>query len=246
MLSHAPACCGCATPDLFQLAEAHLHLWLMQRQVALLQPDSATARVVNAAMLMLGTVASRAAELAQRGHSVQHLEAACTASRAAIEAAQAARVQAAAKADCLPPLGGSNNPCSPGSWRLPCGTVPPLSPPESDNGGRGAAEKRQGRNLGSLPLPAEAPNGQQPSFADLLAVLRSAQLQGAGELKALHALCLVERALFGWAAAGLQAAAGLGQQEVDALVEVVEAYRAGEELGMARRVSVGCLSTTTP
>ncbi|PRW58669.1 hypothetical protein C2E21_2704 [Chlorella sorokiniana] len=225
MLSHAPACRGCATPDLFQLAEAHLHLWLMQRQVALLQADTATAPVINAAMLMLGVVASRAAALAQRGHSVQHFEAACTAARAAIEAAQAARVQAAAEAERLPPLDGSSSPCGPGSWRLPCGTLPPLSSPQRDGGGQSAAEERQGRNLGCLPLLADAPNGQQPSFAELLAVLRSSQLQGGGDLKAQHALCLVERALFGRVASGSQAAGGLGEQEVAALVEVVEDYR---------------------
>lgn len=225
-----PRCRG-AAPDLFVLAEAHLHLWLMQRQVALLRPELATARVLSAAMLMLQAVAGRAAALAEAGHAVEHFEAACASARAAIEAAQAERMQAAAEAARLPPLAGDSSPCGPGSWRLPRGTLPPVRPPQRDGGGREAAVERQDRNLGCLPLPTSV----EPSFAALLEVLQSHRLQQEGDRQAQHALCLVERRLFGLSASGFQEAwSGLVLEaalvaEVDALVEVVEAYRSGEQ-----------------
>ncbi|KAL4428607.1 hypothetical protein ABPG77_008919, partial [Micractinium sp. CCAP 211/92] len=223
LLAHA-APCRSANPDLFQLAEAHLFLWVMQRQVAALTPEAATSTVLNAAMRMLQAVAQRAAELAQQGHAVAHFEASCAAARRALEAARAARVQAAAAAARLPSGPAAAAACGPGSHRLPRGALPELPPPLADEGGLEAARKRQANNLGSLPLPDSAAG--QLALTNLLAVLRSSELRGnqSSDLVAQHALSLVERELYARAAGGFAAEASLSQAEVDALVEVVMEY----------------------
>ncbi|KAL4434356.1 hypothetical protein ABPG75_000797 [Micractinium tetrahymenae] len=223
LLAHA-APCRSPNPDLFQQAEAHLHLWLAQRQVAMLAPEAATSTALNAAMLMLQAVAERAAELAQQGHSVPHIEAACLAARQALEAARAARAQAAAAAAQLPTGEAAAKACGPGSYRLPCGVLPALPQPVADAGGLAAARKRQSNNLGSLPLPAAAPG--KLAFADLLATLRSDTLHNnqSAEVVAQHVLSLVERELFARAAGGFVTEADLPQAEVEALVEAVMEY----------------------
>lgn len=238
-LAHTMDCRSCgASPDLMQLAEAHLHLGLLQRQVALVTPGTATSTVLNAAVLMLEAVAGRAADLAGLAHNVSHFEAACQSARQALAATQAARVAKAAAAVRLPALDGAAPPCGPDSYRLPRGVVPPLSQPLAEGGGMEEVKQREGRNLGSLPLP-KAP---QPTFAALLAVLRSGDLQQEGDVAPQHTLCMVERALFVRAVKGFAMEARLPQAEVDALVQVVEAYRSGEggRAGGEGRAELGC------
>ncbi|EFN57188.1 hypothetical protein CHLNCDRAFT_143596 [Chlorella variabilis] len=214
--------CRSPSPDLFQLAEAHLHLWLLQRQVPLVVNGSATSTALNAAMQMTAAVASVGGELAVQAHDVAHVEAACRAARLALEGARAARVQAAASDAQLPALAGPDSPCGPGSYRLPRGVLPPLAGPQAEGGGLEEAIEREGRNLGSLLLPPERPPGQLP-FADLLAALSAAR-QHQGSVVAQHALCMVEREMFQCAVQGFGAKARLPETEVDSLVEVVNAY----------------------
>lgn len=218
--------CRSPSPDLFQLAEAHLHLWLLQRQVPLVVNGSATSTALNAAMQMTAAVASVGGELAEQAHDVAHVEAACRAARLALEGARAARVQAAASDAQLPALAGPDSPCGPGSYRLPRGVLPPLAGPQAEGGGLEEAIEREGRNLGSLLLPPERPPGQLP-FADLLAALSAAR-QHQGSVVAQHALCMVEREMFQRAVQGFGAKARLPETEVDSLVEVVNAYLLGE------------------
>eukprot|EP00887_Chlorella_sp_A99_P004660 scaffold4.g4660.t1 len=107
VLNHVPGYQSSATsPDLFQLSEAHLRLWVLNRQAALVTPDTACALVLNAAMRVLATAAEHAAALAERGHDVAHFEVACAATRRVLEHAAAQRAQQAADEHTLPPLGG--------------------------------------------------------------------------------------------------------------------------------------------
>lgn len=224
LLAHA-APCWSPNPHLFRQAEAHLHLWLMQRQVAALTPAAATSTALNAAVRMLQVVAHRAAELAQKDHSIAHFEAACAAARQELEAARAGRAEAAAAAAQLPTGAAAAAACGPESYRLPRGVLPELPPPLADGGGLEAARQRQSSNLGLLPLPDSAAG--QLAFSDLLAILRSKdELRNnqSSDAVAQHALCLVERELYAGAAGGFAAEAGLPQAEVDALVEVVMEY----------------------
>lgn len=221
--------CRSPNPDLFQQAEAHLHLWLMQRQVAALPPASATSSALNAAVRMLQAVAQHAAELAQQGHSVAHLEAACAAARQALDMARAERAGAAATDAQLPTGAAAAAACGPGSYRLPRGALPELPPPLADGGGLEAARQRQANNLGTLPLPDVAAG--QLAFVDLLATLRCSGELGnnqSSDVVAQHVLCLVERELFARAADAFAREAGLPQAEVDALVEVTMEYFTGE------------------
>ena len=220
-----------ASPDLAELAEAHLRLWLLQRQVPLLTPEAATSERLNAVMLMLQAAADSGRQLAALGHDVSHFEAACGAARAALEAARDQRVAAAAAEMRLPPQ-DDDDAFGPGSYRLPRGAVPPLAPPQAEGGGLQAAKEREARNLGTLPLPPPA----RPTFAGLLCALRAMPGRSGGDddRAAQHALCLVERALFERAVGG-----GFEQPlpaaEIEALLEVVEDYRAGGpgEVGLA-------------
>lgn len=219
-----PACqaFGEPAPHFAETAEAHLCLWLLQRQVPLITAAGATSTNLNAAVLMLQAVAEGGRQLAELGHDVSHFEAASSSARVALEAVRAERAAAAAAESQLPPLDAAA--FGPGSYRLPRGVVPPLAPPQAEGGGLEAAKEREARNLGTLPLPA-AP---RVAFAELLRVLESTpeRSSGSDDRAAQHALCMVEHALFERANTG----AGfepLPEAEVDALVKVVEEYRAG-------------------
>ena len=236
MLGLVGECQGPST-DLFALAEAHLHLWLARRQAQLLTPAAATSTALNAAARLLQAAASQAAALAEQGHDVAHFEAAVTAVRGALDAVAMQRAQQAADTYTLPALGGGGgegeggSPCGPGSWRCPRGVVPPPAGVRQEAEGLEAAKQRAATNLGSLPLPpASSAAGGGGSFAALLGLLKSPTMAGAApgsDLAAQHALCTVERELFGLAAAGFERAAGLGETEVEALERVVDSYRTG-------------------
>ena len=216
-----PAGASSPSPDLFQLALAHLHLWLLQRQVAAATATNATSQALSAVMQMLETAARLAAELALQGHDMAHFEAACQAARRHLDDAAAARALQAAAAATLPPLGdGDAAPCGPGSYRCPHGEVPAESSVRQEGSDLEAAKQRAELNLGSLPL--------SDTLANLLAALESPELQQAGsDVAAQHALCAVERELFRRAALGFATQPALQEGEVDTLVEIVDAYRIG-------------------
>jgi hypothetical protein len=221
--------CQSPTPDLLQLALAHLHLWLLQRQLQLITPATATPVQLNAAMQMLQTTAGSAAELAASGCNVAHLENACWAVRHKLEAVSAARAQQAAAPYELPPPGRLESLCGPDSYRCPRGQIPPPSAVCRDGEGIEAAQQRASLNLGSLPLVGSKPGCVQ--FSELLELLQAPELQQAGcNVAAQHVLCTVEQELFQRAVKGFADEASLTQEEVDALVEVVDEYCSSKPL----------------
>jgi hypothetical protein len=223
--------CQSPTPDLFQLAIAHLHLWLLQRQLRLITPPSATSLVLNAAMQMLQAAGSCAAELAAAGHEMEHFEAACWAARHHLEATAAQRMQQAAAAFALPPPDALASACGADSYRCPRGQIPPAHAVCQDGGGLEAARLRAALNLGSLPIANSQP-GCLP-FSKLLELLQSPELQRQDcNIAAQHALCTVEKELFPRAVKGFADEAAMTQQEVDALVEVVDVYLKGAPLAL--------------
>ena len=228
-LKHLAGCQQVSAPDLYLVAEAHLHLWLLQRQQLILTAETADSQAVNAAMQMLSAVAGRAASLAKLGYEGARFEAGCSAARAAVSKAVTQRAQQAAATYTLPALDGQGSPCGPGSWRCPRGTVPPAAEVRHEGEGMEEAKRRAALNLGSLPLPKRAPQSVgQLSFAALLQLLQTQQLQRGDDVAAQLALCLVEQELFSRAAGGsFVAEAALEEAEVAALAAVVDAYRTG-------------------
>lgn len=219
--------CQSASPELFQLAEAHLHLWLLQKQVKLISPATATAQALNAAVQMLQTAARQAGKLATCGHDMAHFDAACQAARHALDGAAAERAQRAADYFTLPLLGGA---CL-GSYRCPRGTVPPTTSARKEGSGLEQVKQRAALNLGSLPVLGNAVSSSpasSASFAELLQLLQSAEMKQEGDMAAQHALCVVERELFGRAATGLGAEAAVHESEMEALAKVVDTYGSGQ------------------
>jgi hypothetical protein len=213
------------TPDLCQQALAHLHLWLLQRQLALVTPSTATSLVLSAVVQMLQAAAGQAADLAAKGHDMAHFEAACRSARHALDATAAMRAQRGSSDFDLPPLDATASPCGPGSYRCPRGRIPAVvQARHDDSGGMEAARWRVAGNLGSLPLL------QLRTCAGLLALLRMPEMQAPRSVAVSHALCTVERELFRRAgsAEGFAAMDALAGSEVDALVEVVDEYRKGK------------------
>jgi hypothetical protein len=213
------------TPDLPQQALAHLHLWLLQRQLPLVTPSTATSLVLSAAVQMLQAAAGQAADLAAKGHDMAHFEAACRSARQTLDATASTRAQQASSDFDLPPLDAAASPCGPGSYRCPRGRIPaPVHVSHDDSGGIDAARQRAEGNLGSLPLL------QLGTFDELLALLRLPEMQAPSSVAVSHALCTVERELFQRAACadGFSLESALPPSEVDALVEVVHEYHKGE------------------
>jgi hypothetical protein len=218
--------CQSLTPDLFQLAVAHLHLWLLQRQLQLVTPATATSLVLNAAVRMLQTAASSAAELASQGHQLPHFEGMCWAARQKLDATAAARAQQAAAPFLLPPLDSAASPCGAGSYSCPRGLIPPQRSAREEGEGLAGARQRAAHNLSSLPISGSQHSGG--CFLELLTLLRSPDMQrSCSNVAAQHALCTVERELFQRAVKGFADEAAITQQEVDALAELVDAYSSG-------------------
>lgn len=218
---------------LSEVALAHLHLWLVQRQVELISPAAATSTALNAAMQMLEAAVRAAAELAEGGCQLDGFEDACLAARRKLEAAAAARALQAAERASLPALDGSKgSPCGPASYRCPRGVVPPQRGPSEEAEGLEAAKLRAAANLGSLPVPAETAENDAVGWLNALqaALQQCTKQAGGSDMAAQHALSMVERELFSRAADAdrLQAAEALGQAGVQTLYEVVQSYRRGE------------------
>ncbi|GLC49187.1 thioredoxin-disulfide reductase [Pleodorina starrii] len=210
-----------SSSPLFPQALAHLDLWLLRRQLLLIQPDTATPTALNTAMHMLRSAATKAAALADQGYDTRAFEAACRQAEAHLSAAAAQRALSAARCVELPPPG---SPALSGSCTLPGGVLPEPLLPRAEAGGLAAARQRAERNLGSLPLLAPG-----ASFALMLAWVSSRQQwPGADGDVALQLLMRsVERELFVRATAGFEEAPynRLEVAEVAALEQVVDVYR---------------------
>ncbi|GLC35571.1 thioredoxin-disulfide reductase [Pleodorina starrii] len=210
-----------SSSPLFPQALAHLDLWLLRRQLLLIQPDTATPTALNTAMHMLRSAATKAAALADDGYDMRAFEAACRQAEAHLSAATAQRALSAARCVELPPPG---SPALSGSCTLPGGVLPEPLLPRAEAGGLAAARQRAERNLGSLPL---LPPGA--SFASMLAWVSSRQQwPGADGDVALQLLMRsVERDLFARATAGFEKAPynRLEVAEVAALEQVIDVYR---------------------
>jgi hypothetical protein len=235
VMDHVGACRN-PTPDLPQQALAHLHLWLLQRQLHLITPATATSTVLNAAMQMLQAASHEAAHLASQGHDMTHFEAACQAARHELDTKAADRAQQHAKSFQLPRLDGTALPCGPGSYRCPRGQLPSESAVRQEGEGLEAARRRAALNLGSLPLPLAVGGGSCTDgrdLAGLLVVLGAAPDEVGrapeGDVAVQPALCAVENELFQRVGQNLRAGGLMkwGKEEVDALVEVVDKYRSG-------------------
>ncbi|GAB4822814.1 hypothetical protein N2152v2_009860 [Parachlorella kessleri] len=225
-LQHVASCQQVTAPELYLTAEAHLHLWLLQRQLPLLRPEVADSTVLNAAIQMLGSTASLAAGLAKLGYEVGHFEAACSAARKAVDSAATQRAQQTGATYTLPALEGPESQCGPASWRCPRGTVPSAGNVRIEGNSRDEAIRREERNLGTLPLATGAFQAGHMSFAALLRLLQTQELQRSDDIAAQHALCSVEQELFARAASGSFASeAALDEPDVAALAAVVDAYR---------------------
>ncbi|KAG7675177.1 hypothetical protein KSW81_002679 [Nannochloris sp. 'desiccata'] len=83
--------------ELFECILAHFHLWLLNRQVALLTPQNATQLMVNATMKMLELSSNAAAELIDHGFVLGQAEDSCQKARMQLEAIALQRAELAAR-----------------------------------------------------------------------------------------------------------------------------------------------------
>jgi hypothetical protein len=211
---------------LFQQAIAQFELWLLQRQLQLLSPATATQEVLTCCCDMLASVASKAAALAMEGNDVSAFEAACGAAEAQLAAATAERAAQQAAQYELPPV--PDDPAAGGKLlgdlRLPGGDIPCQRSPQGSQSGLEAARRRAAQALGSL---AAGPGVELPLEAALQHL--SGLLPGTkGQEVALqHALRSTEHQLFARALAGLEGpSCELSQAQLPLLDTVVDGYLA--------------------
>lgn len=202
---------------LFDTMMARFELWLLRRQVDIVTPSAASATMLNSCMTMLASACLKGGQLAARGYSITGFEAACLEVRARLAAAASVRAVAVAKEFELPRT-------STIAYKQMTGVIPEAELPVAVGGGLAAARLRSAANLGSLPvLPAGS------SFTTLLAFLADETLwlptATSKDVSQQLALCCVEQELFGKAASGFNNVS-LSCSEVDAMVEVVDRYRA--------------------
>jgi hypothetical protein len=214
---------------------AHLDLWLLNHQLQLISPDTATPKAINCCMQMLESAAKKAGALAMERHDVSRFEAACAAAKGQIKAAAGLRALGVAQKYQLPPaeelLGGCEHL---GTWRSPKGVIPPAYEVHAEGGGLAAARKRAENNLGSLMVLEEGkPLGEALQL--LLLLFKQQQQQGGygsagvaaagGDVAFLLALRAVEQELFSRAIAGFTTGRLDDEKEVQLLEDVVDAYR---------------------
>jgi hypothetical protein len=211
-----------------------MDLWLLQHQLQLITPDTATPKAINCCMQMLESCAKRASALALEGHDVSGFEAACADARRQGEAVAGVRALQVAEKYQLPPaeeLVGESEQL--GRWRLPKGVVPPAYEVHEEGQGLAAARRRAEKNLGSLGVMEEGkPLGEALRLLLQLLKQQPGGREGAGaiaggDVPVLLALRAVEQQLFSRALVGFtQASSKLtGEEEVKLLEDVVYAYR---------------------
>ncbi|WIA08443.1 hypothetical protein OEZ85_007880 [Tetradesmus obliquus] len=90
VLDQAGVCSQGQEPrSLFRLAMAHFELWLLQGELQQLSPATATAAKLTDCMVMLESVATKAAALAMAGHDITGFEAACFDKPSSVPASEA-------------------------------------------------------------------------------------------------------------------------------------------------------------
>ncbi|KXZ49831.1 hypothetical protein GPECTOR_19g282 [Gonium pectorale] len=222
LLESAGICTGDQQPDvLFRQALAHLDLWLLRRQLALLQPATATPVFQIAATQMLQAAAYKAAALADEGYDMIAFEAACKEARARIDALAGERALTGARRLELPNHGSA---ALLGTLASPTGVLPAATNPRVEDGSLEAARGRAARNLGPLPL---LPRGASLTMIQAqMSRPEWAQQPGSNDVAAQLAIRSFERELFWRAAEGFDAKVNrLGSEEVASLEAAVDAYR---------------------
>jgi hypothetical protein len=209
---------------------AHFELWLLQEELQQLTPDTATAAKLTDCMVMLESIAVKAAALAMAGHDMAGFEAACEAARQYMDEAAADRALQAAQKFMLPTASLSAAACSSsssgaGTWCLPEGVLPAAAAPEGAALSLAAAKQAAAAALGSFPVgPSGGTLGQQllQQAAALNPCISSS------DTAALLLLSRIEGVLFSCAAAGFDHAGSRleTEAEVQLLEQVVDAYRA--------------------
>ena len=186
---------------LFRQAMAHMDLWLLRRQLRLMQPTSATPLMLTATMQMLGAAATKAAALADDGYDMSAFTAACLAAEKHLRALAGERALQAARPYELP---DAESPALLGTNSPPAGVLPEVLAPRVEENGLVAAQQRAARNLGSLSLlPDGAPAGALASFGQTLAFVSLPQCTNcSSDVAAQLVLRSVERELFKRAALG--------------------------------------------
>ena len=211
---------------------AHFHLWLLNRQVALISPATATPVMLNATMQIMQIAAEHGAAFAHRGQLLPHFETSLEAARNQLDALVLERATAAAQLQTLNFLQSrmeGSNCSSPGlDYFPPTGILPPLSSASVAETDLEAAQERSLKNIRDLPLPpSPASEFSDQGFADLLYFLKFSKLKkkDSGGLIAQHVLCSIEALLFRCGAIEFWSCARITQTGVKDLVEIVEIYR---------------------
>ncbi|EFJ48301.1 hypothetical protein VOLCADRAFT_104794 [Volvox carteri f. nagariensis] len=228
-----------APSHLLRQALARLDLWLLRRQLLLINPDTATPLMVTAAMRMLDAATTKAAALAADGYDMAAFEAACRHAHQQLRTAVGERAWRAARASELP---GPESADFLGNFQPPSGVLPAAFTPRAEEQGLAAARQRAERNLGSLPL--------LPEHASFSQILKSMSDPGpwrdlSSDVAAQLVLRSVEGVLFRRALQQLGGGSGgddtgharldLGEGEVAALENVVDEYRAALQRFLSRQ-----------
>ncbi|WIA28503.1 hypothetical protein OEZ86_011046 [Tetradesmus obliquus] len=248
VLEQAGVCSQGQEPrSLFRLAMAHFELWLLQGELQQLSPATATAAKLTDCMVMLESVATKAAALAMAGHDVTGFEAACEAARQEVDDAAAQRALQAAQKFQLPASAlaadvrsgsassssssssSSSGSSVAGTWRLPQGVLPAAAAPAGSASGLDAAERAAAAALGSLPVgpgPHSGTLGQMLQQLLQQAAVLSPKIRSC-DTAGLLLLSSIEHVLFGCATAGFDKPSSVpaSEAEVQLLEQVVDAYR---------------------
>lgn len=219
--------------ELYAHAMAHFHLYLLNRQLALVTAATATPLMLNATMQMLQVAASQASELSHHGQPLPHFEAAVEAAKKRLDNVALIRASAAARKFELPSGDGGGSTTKESvlklSYSSPSGIIPPVATTSATVSGLNEAIERSSRNTGSLAVPPT------PTFENLGCCLKdllhflehhTVGTKDAGGLVAQHVLCSIEAVLFPAAASGFASSAALSEDDVERLlVKIVEIYR---------------------
>lgn len=197
---------------------ARLQLWLLQRQLEAMQPDTLTQDLVNGAMAMLRSVTRHLGCLADAGEAVGELHEACSSAALTLRtlvAQQAAAVASTLQLDPRSKMEASQQVTFPEA-SLPA--APPSTPGVHAPGSQADALAHARSTLCSLPvLPADS------SFQAALELMKNESMWPSDDSSVVrhHQVCSLEGLVFGHAvqlsADTAAAAVALDAQEVSAL-----------------------------
>jgi hypothetical protein len=193
-------------------------LRLLQQLLPSLTPAAAVPAAVDAVMVMLQSVAGRAANLAVQGVQLAAVEKAVVAARQQVKAVMAERQLQAAAGVALP----ADAAAAAGTWRLPQGVVLAELVAAAEQQGLAAAKGREAANLPYVGCVAR--DQPLPDQLQQLLPLLGKYNEGSPDCAVQAALRATEQALFGAAAAGFSQPP-LSPDDVPQLAAVVDAYR---------------------